>query len=105
MKTLTKLTIDHRGQLVTIKGAGIMRFIDLDHIVYLEAEDNYTCFHLSDESTFMICKPMGYYVELLAGQFFRCHRSFLVNKNHVETINSRKGHTLQLSTGKTIPIA
>lgn len=36
--------------------------------------------------------------------FLRCHKSFLVNRVHIRTVN-KPDHTLELSTGEAVPIS
>ena len=105
MRPVLKLTKTTVKQIITFKKSGRIKFIDPESIIFLEADDNYTCIHLTDDSVHIISKPLTYYSELLGSHFIRCHRSYLVNRNHIEEIDTSNGYTLHLGNGRTVPIA
>jgi two-component system LytT family response regulator len=57
----------------------------LREIVRIEGDRNYSTFHLSTNKTKMSSKTLGHFEERLSGKgFFRCHRSFIVNRHHID---------------------
>lgn len=82
-------------------------FIELDDINYCKAEGSYTRFCRLTGPDIVISKPLREYDELLPDdQFFRCHKSYLVNIHHIEKINRenyvilRAGHHVQVARSK-----
>jgi two-component system LytT family response regulator len=60
--------------------------IQIEEILYLEAYQNYTFFHLTTGVRLLSGKPLKYYEELLnESGFIRTHRSFLVQLVHIKT--------------------
>ena len=69
-------------------------------IYYLSAEGNYTYVHLEKEKV-LITKTLKNFEELLTDyKFFRTHRSFLVNLNHISEYDS--SITIEGSGGQII---
>ena len=81
---------------------GVIRFATFSEIVYLKADDNYTCFKLKDFSQFIMCKSLQNFEEELGQLFYRCHKTYLVNSIYIREINKRNRQIL-LTTGEAIP--
>lgn len=80
--------------------------IDLNHIVYCEACDSYTKIHTSEAKVHLISKPLKEYDELLNDKgFYRVHKSFLVNVNHIRKIIKGIGAAVIMSDKTNIPIS
>jgi two-component system LytT family response regulator len=63
--------------------------IALKKIVKIQGDRNYSNIYLSDRSKELSSKSLGYFEDVLEDKgFFRCHRSFLINRSHVESIKS-----------------
>lgn len=75
----------------------------LADILMIEGERNYSTIHLEGGKTRLSSKTLGYFEEILAGKgFFRCHRSFIVNKAHIEKLQS---DYCLMTTNAQIPIS
>ena len=81
-------------------------FVDVIEIVYLEADGAYTNVWLKDGSKILVSKKIKFFEEVLEGRpnFFRSHRSFMVNINFIKKY-SRADNALLLDNGKTIIIS
>ena len=79
--------------------------IPVQDIVYCLAKSNYTEFHLTDNKTILSSYTLKQYDELLTSQsFFRAHRSYLVNLNHVKMY--RRGDSeIVMSNGNEIELS
>jgi len=73
-----------------------LRVIDLEEVVYLKADGNYTDFHYADGkvktelsclSVFEAKIAAFYETQALPMPFYRMGRSHLVNANHISAIN------------------
>ncbi len=73
---------------VYIKHGQHFNKIKIDDILYIESDNNYINVHVADNKM-MVRSNLQDYLELLATKtFFRVHKSYAVNLQHVQTINS-----------------
>lgn len=81
--------------------------VDLHNIVYCEACDSYTKIHTNENGkVHLISKPLKEYDELLSDKgFYRVHKSFLVNVDHIRKIIKGIGAAVIMSDGTNIPIS
>jgi two-component system, LytTR family, response regulator len=74
----------------------------ISSIILLEGQGNYTNIHLQSGKKLMVAKTLKSFEELLANhQFYRIHRAFLININHLKSYNSTLGEAL-LTDNQTI---
>lgn len=67
-------------------------FVDLTDILRLEADGNYTNFHLRNGSKLVISKSLNKYEQLLTeSHFFRVHNKHLINLNCIKKYIKGKG--------------
>lgn len=65
------------------------RLVELDHIVYIEADGNYSVIHLIDFQKIVVSKQLGHLEPLLPeSTFFRIHKSTIINLHHIEGFSS-----------------
>lgn len=89
--------------LPTMEG---LEFITIDNIIYCEADNNYTIFHLLNGDKTVISKTLKDIEAMLNHQHFqRVHQSFLVNLTHIKKYVKRNGGHLVMSTGDTIAVS
>jgi DNA-binding LytR/AlgR family response regulator len=63
--------------------------IHLSEIILLEADVNYTCLHLRSGKKIMVAKTLKSFTEILLGyNFYRVHRAFLINTQHLRAYNA-----------------
>jgi two-component system LytT family response regulator len=80
--------------------------VDIKNIVHVEADSNYSIFHLSDNEQVTVSKVLKEYEELLPEQqFVRVHKSSIVNLNYVKEYNSKNGLEVVLNNGKKIAVS
>ena len=73
-------------KLVLPKQNGTLR-LPLKQITHIEGERNYSYIHLSNGSRELSSKNLAYFEDILLDKgFFRSHRSFLVNRYHIEAL-------------------
>lgn len=76
------------------------------HIIVAEADGNYTTFYLEDKRKTIASKQLGLYEELLAAPlFFRCHKSYIINLDHLQGYSSTHGHTAVMAGSHEAPIS
>ena len=97
------LTIHNKIAIPTAEGYII---IPVKEIIYCHANSNYTEFHLSDNRRLVSSYTLKEYDEILSAQnFFRAHRSFLINMAHVKIYRKGEGGAIIMSNGKEIELA
>lgn len=75
----------------------------LKDIIKIEGNRNYSTFHLAKGRTKISSKTLGHFEEILKGKgFFRCHRSFIINSNHIERMQK---DSFLLKDASKIPIS
>jgi two-component system, LytTR family, response regulator len=91
---------DENNQIkrLVIKNQKGMDMIELDHIIYLEADNVYTVFQLIGAKQIVSSKSLKDYELMLTDKgFFRSHKSFIVNLSHVKNLDTHDGNQINLS--------
>lgn len=89
-------------KLVLSTQNGTLR-LPLKHITHIEGERNYSYIYLSNGSRELSSKTLAHFEDILSDKrFFRCHRSYLVNRYPIEAIQN--DHFV-LTSGVKIPIS
>jgi two-component system LytT family response regulator len=66
--------------------------IEIANIIMFEAHINYTTIHLKNGKKIMISKTLKSFEELLLNHhFYRIHRAFLINSEHLQAYDSVLG--------------
>jgi two-component system LytT family response regulator len=75
-------------------------YLSIDDIIHIEGDVNYSKFFLICGRTILVSKTLKVYEDLLIGNdFFRTHKSSLVNLKHVKRIISKEGLSIEMSDG------
>lgn len=81
-----------------------IKYVQIDEIIRLQAESNYTHIFLNDKKVFVSAKTLKEYDDILQGQkFLRVHKSHLVNPAHIKSYE-RQG-ILVMSDGSKVEVA
>jgi two-component system LytT family response regulator len=102
-----KQDLDHKKvrKLSLPNGQGYT-VVDLDHIMHIEADSNYSIFHLNDSENITVSRVLKEYEEILPeSQFVRVHKSSIVNLNYLLEYNSKNGLELILKNGEKIAVS
>jgi two-component system LytT family response regulator len=80
--------------------------VDIQNILYVEADSNYSNFHFVNKSVVCASKPVHEYATLLEDcNFVRIHKSYVVNLDHVTTYIKGEGGSVILSGGQEIEVS
>jgi two-component system LytT family response regulator len=80
--------------------------IEVDEIIHIEAESNYSTFYLLKKEKITVSKSLKEYEEILPDhQFVRVHKSSIVNLNHLAEYNSKNGLELLMKNGEKIAVS
>jgi two-component system LytT family response regulator len=78
--------------------------IQLKEIILLEGERNYSTIHTDSGAKNLTSKTLGHFEDLLSEKgFFRCHKSHLVNAQHIAEV--KKVGSVILSNGEEIQVS
>ena len=89
---------------ITVKGIHTMQKLAMTDIVYIEAQNKHIVFTMFDGTKIKTTEPLHLWEEKLTldNGFFKCHRSYIVNINHIDTYMSKE---IKMHSGDIIPIA
>lgn len=77
--------------------------IHLSNIILLEAKVNYTNIYLRNGKVMMIAKTLKSLDRILeTHRFYRIHRAFLINGNHLQSYDSDSGEVLLTNNHRAI---
>ncbi|WP_217363306.1 MULTISPECIES: LytR/AlgR family response regulator transcription factor [Winogradskyella] len=99
---LISTTVTENNKLIvpTVKG---LSFIPQDEVLHIEGYEGYTKIHLEDNSTLMSSYNLGKFEKVVSSNFFKCHKSHIVNLNKVRHFEN-EGY-LVLENKQRIPIS
>ena len=98
-QTQTKdyIAVSSGKEIVILKNADIL---------FCESEGNYTTFHTKESKKIIALNNIGTFEEKLPkSSFFRIHKKYIVNFNHIKSIYKSDGGYCQLSDDTTLSIS
>lgn len=104
LENMSALQAQHRKLVLPLlDGFEVVR---MSEVLYCEAADNFTRFHLKDGSKKLICRKLKFYESALEPfGFYRIHRSHLVNLDFVQRYFKGKGGSVVLENGQELTVA
>ncbi len=108
IETLLHNLVSEKNQnnRIAIPSQDAIQFVQLEDIVYLEAESNYTSVHMKDNARIFVAKTLKEFEDLLpTTQFIRIHHSYIINKNHMRKYLKGDGGQVLMSDGATIDVS
>lgn len=85
---------------IALPQLGSISFIEVDDIVSLQADSNYTIIHMKDMQKLVISKTLKDFEDLLdEGQFARIHKSYIVNLKYIKEYSTIDGGIVKMSDG------
>lgn len=96
---------DLQQQVIVNHDNGFELF-DRAQILFAEAAGSYTAFYLQGSRKITASRQLGSYETLLTNPtFFRSHKSFIINLQHLKGYSSKNGYTALLAGGYEIPVS
>ena len=93
----TRVAVPSRDGLVLLKH---------EEILYLEASDSYTTVHTRDGKRTISSKHIRVFeTNLDAKKFFRVHKSYIINLEHLKGFSRSEGNMAVLDNGALIPVS
>lgn len=103
---LNELKQQKISKKIVLSTAEGMHIIDTINIIRCESDDYYTKFFFTDGTTMLISKTLKEHEELLSdSDFFRPHKSHLINLKYVKSYIKTDGGSIIMNDGKEIPVS
>ena len=102
---------NHGGKSNELKKIGLpsadgILFEDLENIVRLEAEGNYTYIYITGKKKELVSKSLKEFEDILpAAAFCRLHHSHIVNLSYIKKYYKGRGGYVELSDGTTVEVS
>jgi two-component system LytT family response regulator len=97
---------EENKNLVLINHSKGFTLVDIKDIVWLEANDNYTNIYIQGQKKIIASKTLKEFEAILpASEFFRVHRSALINFNYVKEYSNHEGGEVILSDGTHVQVS
>lgn len=85
---------------IALPHLGGISFIEINDIVSLQADSNYTILHLTNMQKIVITKTLKDFEELLdEKQFARIHKSYIVNLRYIKEYSTTDGGIVKMTDG------
>lgn len=91
---------------MVLKSMDQVHMVNIEDIVHIEADGNYSTFNLTDGRKIVVSKSTREFEEILFDQgFHRIHKSHIVNINKMSYFDKADGGTLVMCNGDHVPVA
>ncbi|MBK8340702.1 MAG: response regulator transcription factor [Flavobacteriales bacterium] len=91
---------------MAVPGRDGLTLLRHEDILYLEASDSYTTIHLKDGKRQISSKHIRVFeTNLDAKRFFRVHKSYIINLEHLKAFSRSEGNMAVLNNGTMIPVS
>lgn len=95
----------HPGK-IALHAAKEIHFVNHNQIVHITGENNYSVFHLVGGTKVVVTKTLKDYEEALTGyNFFRIHKSHIINIDYMVKLNKNNAFSVIMSDGTEIEIS
>jgi pSer/pThr/pTyr-binding forkhead associated (FHA) protein len=85
---------------------GGMSFVEMEQIIYCEGASNQTRIYLAGNKKELVSRTLKECEEMLTGlNFFRIHKSYLINLNYIKKYISGKDGQVTLTNGITLTVS
>ncbi|MCW3085585.1 MAG: hypothetical protein JWP12_2951 [Bacteroidetes bacterium] len=96
---------DYNGRIALPIKDGIV-YLAIPEIIRVESDGSYSTFYATDGKKYMVSKNLGEYEEVLpAKEFFRAHKSHLINMKKVKKYLRTDGNFVEMEDGSVVEIS
>lgn len=104
-RMLTNFNSKFGKKRITINTDGKLLFLDVDDIIYVESDGNYSTLFLQNNKKIVVTKKLKEVDAMLPEHyFFRIHNSYIINLNKIKAFVKNEGYVIMDSEHK-IPVA
>lgn len=91
---------------ITIPTTSGFEFVDFNEIIFLQSDGNYTSLRLKNGKNILATRLLGEFEEILEPHnFFRVHKSYVINLAHIIKYTKGEGGTVRMSDNSEIDVA
>ncbi|WP_299884878.1 LytTR family DNA-binding domain-containing protein [uncultured Lacinutrix sp.] len=102
---LVNFTTSKNKKKITINTDGKLLFLNIEDIIFVESDGNYSTIFLTDGQKILVTKKLKEVNALLPdGDFFRIHNSYVINLSKIKEFLKTEGYVIMDSNHK-IPVA
>ena len=95
-----------RPNKIVLSTADMVHVVELESIIKCQSSINYTMFYLTNGKELIISRTLKEFDEQLSGNgFFRVHRSWLINEQHIIGYDKREGGYVVMSDQSKLPVS
>ncbi|MFZ2864877.1 MAG: LytTR family DNA-binding domain-containing protein [Ignavibacteriaceae bacterium] len=97
----------HSIKYLSVKKGFEIKVIPLEEIKYFKSANIYTELFLKNDQTIIYDKSIKQLIPLLPANYYRIHKSFIVDRNNVESIQTLGGgkYRVILKSGECLPVS
>lgn len=88
--------------LPTLEGFDVVQVKD---VIRLKGNGNFTNVYTTDGKSYMVCRLLKHFEELLPSHYIRVHKSHIVNKLHIKSYHKGTGGYLILLDGSEVEVS
>lgn len=104
-EALSNFNAKYDQKKITINTDGKLIFLNIDDVLFVESDGNYSTIVTTDGQKLLITKKLKEVNELLPEHyFFRIHNSFIINLNKIKEFIKNDGYVV-MESGHKIPVA
>ena len=94
-------------ETIAISTLDTVEFVNVNDIIYLQAESAYTRIVINDAKDIVASKNIKEFEDTLVANnnFIRTHRSYLVNINYIVRYNKTEGGSVEMKGGAQLPVS
>ncbi|MCD4680518.1 MAG: LytTR family DNA-binding domain-containing protein [Bacteroidales bacterium] len=97
---------NNKVKKITVPEQTGFRVVNVDEIMYLQADSNYTILHFSGLNKIVACRSLFEFEKILINpEFFRIHKSTIINLNYLKAFSSYQGNSAELTDGTLLTIS
>lgn len=94
------------GETIMLQSAREVHFIPVSRIVRVSGENNYSVFTLDNGHKITVARTLGNFEPLLIQhQFYRIHKSHIINLNYLVKVNKGEEFAVLMSDGAALELA
>lgn len=91
---------------ITIAEQFGFRVVKVADLIYLQADSNYTTLHLAGLDRIVATRSLGEFEKILVSpEFFRIHKSTIINLNYLKGYSSYQGNDAEMADGTKLAIS
>jgi two-component system, LytTR family, response regulator len=91
---------------ITIPEQFGFKVVNLQDVLYLKAESNYTTLYISGGNKIVATRSLGEFEKILNDPvFYRIHKSTIINLNYLSGYSSYEGNYAEMADGEMLPVS